>query len=50
MEEVGFDKILKKLAQLKELKIVLVDALKICGADDVDAIRETCPSEFARVK
>lgn len=47
MEEVGFDKILKKLAQLKELKIVLVDSLNICRADDVDVIRETCPSKFA---
>lgn len=47
MEEVGFDKILEKLAQLKELRIVLVDALKICKADDVEVIRETCPSEFA---
>lgn len=47
MEEVGFDKILKKLAQLKELKIVLVDSLRICRADDVEAIRETCPSKFA---
>lgn len=46
MEEVGFDKILAKLAQLKELEIVLVDSLKICRADDVEAIRETCPSEF----
>lgn len=46
MEEVGFDKILKKLSQLKELKIVLVDGLRISTADDVDAIRETCPSGF----
>lgn len=47
MEEVGFDKILKKLAQLKELTIVLVDSLRICRADDVEVIRETCPSKFA---
>lgn len=46
MEEVGFDKILEKLARLKELKIVLVDSMKICRADDVEEIRETCPSEF----
>lgn len=45
MEEVGFDKILEKLSQLKELKIVLVDGLGISRADDVEAIRETCPSE-----
>lgn len=46
IEEVGFDKILKKLARLKELEIVLLDALRISRADDVEEIRETCPSEL----
>lgn len=55
VEEVGFDKIRKKLAELQELKIVLLDGLRVAGilADDNAAsvekdracreIGETCP-------
>lgn len=43
-EEVGFDKIRKQLAQLSELKIVLVDAMKIDHAEtDLKKIRDVCP-------
>jgi len=43
MEEVGFDKIVQKLSQLQELKIVLLDGLCIGRVDEVAVIRETCP-------
>lgn len=56
VEEVGFDKIRKKLSELQELKIVLLDGLRVAGvlagrADDDDSewnkalreIEETCP-------
>lgn len=56
VEKVGFDKIRQKLAELQELKIVLLDGLRVAGilADDDDAegverekacreIEETCP-------
>jgi hypothetical protein len=43
-EEVGFDKIRKQLAQLHELKIVLVDGLRINHAEMPDkTIRKVCP-------
>ncbi len=43
-EEVGFDKIRKQLAQLHELKIVLVDGLRINRAETPGkTIREVCP-------
>ncbi|RDL42272.1 uncharacterized protein BP5553_02251 [Venustampulla echinocandica] len=44
VEKVGFDKIRKQLAQLNELKIVLVDGLRInCAEKPSRTIRETCP-------
>lgn len=53
VEEVGFDKIRKQLAELQELKIVLLDGLCVAGVlgdDDLDErektearIGETCP-------
>lgn len=44
VEEVGFDKISQQLAQLNELKIVLVDGLRInCAETSGKTIRETCP-------
>lgn len=45
-EEIGFDKIRRKLAQVKELKIVLVDGLRVARArdDDEPTIEETSPS------
>lgn len=45
-EEVGFEKIQKKLGQLKELKIVILDGLCLARADAREEITETCPSEF----
>ncbi|KAL3420810.1 CAP-Gly domain-containing protein [Phlyctema vagabunda] len=43
-EEVGFDKIRNQLAQLHELKIVLVDGLRIDSAEAPGkTIREICP-------
>lgn len=53
-EEVGFDKIRKQLAELEELKIVLVDALRVAGVlaqeasraqieDACSEIERTCP-------
>lgn len=42
--EVGFDKIRAQLAQLDELKIVLVDAMRITEAEaEGKKIREICP-------
>lgn len=54
VEEVGFEKIRKKLAELQELKIVLLDGLRIAGVLPHDAgpeerdealrnIEKTCP-------
>ena len=45
-EEIGFDKIWKKLSQVKDLKIVIVDALRIVAAgqeDDQEPISDACP-------
>ncbi len=45
-EEVGFDKIRRKLAQVGELRIVLLDSTCVASAGGVDgekSIRETCP-------
>ena len=42
--EVGFDKIRAQLAQLNELKIVIVDGMKINKAETEEKkIREVCP-------
>lgn len=42
--EVGFDKIRAQLAQLNELKIVIVDGMKVVTAETEDKkIREVCP-------
>lgn len=42
--EVGFDKIRAQLAQLNELKIVIVDGMKIDKAETEEKkIREVCP-------
>ena len=43
-EEVGFEKIVKKLERLQELRIILLDGLGIDRVDDVEVIRATCPS------
>lgn len=44
VEEVGFDKIRQQLAQLHELKIVIVDGMRIKKADEKkDDIAKTCP-------
>src|SRR5271169_3994534 len=44
VEEVGFDKIRQQLAQLHELKIVIVDGRRIATAEkDERKIREVCP-------
>lgn len=44
VEEVGFDKIRQQLAQLHELKIVIVDGLRIATAQkDERKIGEICP-------
>ncbi|KAF4632544.1 hypothetical protein G7Y89_g5575 [Cudoniella acicularis] len=42
-EEIGFDKIWKEQSKLQELKIVLVDGLRINKAGDGQNIRATCP-------
>ena len=43
-EEVGFDKIRAQLAQLHELKIVLVDGLQVNCAERPDKrTRDVCP-------
>lgn len=43
-EEVGFDKIRAQLAKLHELKIVIVDGLRISGAETPGkTIRDVCP-------
>jgi hypothetical protein len=44
VEEVGFDKIRQQLAQLHELKIVIVDGLRIVTAEkDGRRVGEVCP-------
>ncbi|CAI7667378.1 unnamed protein product [Penicillium crustosum] len=55
VEEVGFDKIRKQLAELQELRIVLLDGLRVVGvlatysqaqvfhSEEVQKIGETCP-------
>jgi tubulin-specific chaperone E len=44
VEEVGFEKIRQQLAQLQELKIVIVDGLQIAYAGkDGRTIKESCP-------
>ena len=44
-EEVGFDKIRRRLARLDDLKIVIVDGKQICSAVDEGerSVAETCP-------
>ena len=59
VEEVGFEKIRKQLAELQELRIVLLDGLRIAGLsaqpwslssgdaewlDELDHIAKACPS------
>lgn len=51
VEEVGFDKIRKRLAELQELKIVLLDGLRIAGVLAYDGSldeREQAREEIAR--
>jgi hypothetical protein len=45
VEEVGFDKIRKQLAQLDELKIVIVDGMRITHETDENGagIKDVCP-------
>ncbi|KAG8428315.1 hypothetical protein J3459_004022 [Metarhizium acridum] len=45
-EEVGFDKVWKKLAQVKDLKIVILDGMRMAVArqDGDGSIAESCPS------
>lgn len=45
-EEVGFDKVWKKLAQVKDLRTVILDGLRIAVAKTTadESIAETCPS------
>lgn len=45
-EEMGFDKIRRVLAQLKDLKIVILDGLRVASATEAGEgrIAETCPS------
>lgn len=43
-EEVGFDKIRQQLSQLHELRIILVDGLRInCAERNDNTIRSVCP-------
>lgn len=46
-QEIGFDKIRKQQSQLAELKIVIVDGMRISATSPRDvismSIRETCP-------
>lgn len=48
VEEVGFDKIRKQLAELQELKIVLLDGLCVAGvlAEDDPGLRETARDQI----
>ncbi|PHH85337.1 hypothetical protein CDD83_575 [Cordyceps sp. RAO-2017] len=46
-EEMGFDKVRRKLARLDELRVVLLDGMRVASAvDEADGARvaETCPS------
>lgn len=44
VKEVGFDKIRQQLAQLHELRIVIVDGLRIATAQqDGRKVKEVCP-------
>jgi tubulin-specific chaperone E len=44
VEEVGFDKIRRQLAQLHELKIVIVDGMRVAVAERGEKrIKEVCP-------
>lgn len=44
VEEVGFDKIRRQLAQLQELRIVIVDGLRIKSAETPSLrIKDVCP-------
>ncbi|KAI9171339.1 Tubulin-specific chaperone E [Paramyrothecium foliicola] len=45
-EEMGFDKIRRKLAQVRDLKVVIVDGLRVaCAvAGDEAPVRDTCPN------
>ncbi|PWI74193.1 tubulin-specific chaperone [Purpureocillium lilacinum] len=45
-EEKGFDKVRRKLAQVGELKIVILDGLRVASAvaSDERSVAETCPS------
>lgn len=44
VQEVGFDKIRTRLAQLHELRIVLVDGLQVNKAEGLeDSIKRDCP-------
>lgn len=45
VEEVGFDKTAKKFAHLQDLRIVLLDSWAIDRANDVESIRQICPSK-----
>ena len=40
VEEVGFDKIRRKLAELQELKIVLLDGLRVAGVQAGDGVQK----------
>lgn len=43
-QEIGFDKIRKQMAQLDELKIVLVDGLRVHEAETPGkSVRQVCP-------
>lgn len=44
-QEIGFDKIRGQLARVKELKIVILDGMRVASSvgDDEGSIRETCP-------
>lgn len=55
VEEVGFEKIRKQLAELQELKVVLLDCLRIAGvladesqdesrySEELQKVEQTCP-------
>lgn len=46
-QEVGFDKIRRQLAQVRDLKIIILDGMCIDRtrvADSEDSVRHTCPS------
>ncbi|PYH99094.1 RNI-like protein [Aspergillus ellipticus CBS 707.79] len=49
-EEVGFDKIRKQLAKLEELKIVLLDGLRVSGALANEANPEDIESAYAEIE